>query len=500
VAAGAILPRGDVWAWRLNPATIASRIALPFVLAVLCAGCAMPRAVSPVAPQAKACVEMFERADRLVERAGVRDEGEARVRGFPYLRIDRLHASFAGEVSAPERFSAWIGALGALDSRALDFERRNLSVEQRAALASGAEMEECRALLVEHDRRDAARRALLVERAVVADDYLAGWRAAGLYPLAAPFVSHAIARWHREARAVFATPLEQLPVHGELRRWSSRSGAVLEAAQVRRLVDGSRDALGIPRPDPEVAGVLFGAFAPSWEIDVVDDNDRIGAPYRHPRLGVDVQRPVEYHLLSHVRRGERVLLQLDYVIWLPARPGRDMYAGRLDGLTWRVTLAPDGTALIQDSIHNCGCYHQYFPGPGLVLRKDLPRHYFEMPLVPSAAPPGPLVIRLSHGEHFIERVYADDAARAAQPLAVLDYSRLRALPAEQGGGSLFGRHGIVPGSQRGERFALWPMGIRSPGAMRQWGRHPVAFVGRRHFDDPWLLDSLFTGVGADAAH
>ena len=24
------------------------------------------------------------------------------------------------------------------------------------------------------------------------------------------------------------------------------------------------------------------------------------------------------------------------------------------------------------------------------------------------------------------------------------------------------------------------MGIRSPGAMRQWGRHPTAFVGRRH--------------------
>jgi hypothetical protein len=35
------------------------------------------------------------------------------------------------------------------------------------------------------------------------------------------------------------------------------------------------------------------------------------------------------------------------------------------------------------------------------------------------------------------------------------------------------------------------MGIRSPGAMRQWGRHAVAFVGRRHFDDPRLIEALF---------
>jgi len=37
---------------------------------------------------------------------------------------------------------------------------------------------------------------------------------------------------------------------------------------------------------------------------------------------------------------------------------------------------------------------------------------------------------------------------------------------------------------------LWPMGVASAGAMRQWGRHATAFIGRRHFDDPWLLDAL----------
>jgi hypothetical protein len=38
------------------------------------------------------------------------------------------------------------------------------------------------------------------------------------------------------------------------------------------------------------------------------------------------------------------------------------------------------------------------------------------------------------------------------------------------------------------------MGIRSPGAMRQVGRHAIAFVGRRHFDDPFLIPALFETV------
>jgi hypothetical protein len=27
--------------------------------------------------------------------------------------------------------------------------------------------------------------------------------------------------------------------------------------------------------------------------------------------------------------------------------------------------------------------------------------------------------------------------------------------------------------------------------MRQWGRHAVAFVGKRNFDDPFFMDRIF---------
>ena len=56
---------------------------------------------------------------------------------------------------------------------------------------------------------------------------------------------------------------------------------------------------------------------------------------------------------------------------------------------------------------------------------------------------------------------------------------------------LFGTDGIIAGTERLERFLLWPTGIANPGAMRQWGTHATAFVGRRHFDDPDLLDRAF---------
>ncbi|MCS7102014.1 MAG: hypothetical protein NZL99_09990, partial [Burkholderiaceae bacterium] len=66
--------------------------------------------------------------------------------------------------------------------------------------------------------------------------------------------------------------------------------------------------------------------------------------------------------------------------------------------------------------------------------------------------------------------------------------------------SAFGPDGLIAGSQRLERFFFWPMGIASAGAMRQWGRHATAFVGRRHFDDPLLIERYFAPVsGAPAA-
>jgi hypothetical protein len=73
------------------------------------------------------------------------------------------------------------------------------------------------------------------------------------------------------------------------------------------------------------------------------------------------------------------------------------------------------------------------------------------------------------------------------------YDQLRSLPYPKGARkSMFAQNSIVPGTGRLERFILWPTGVLSPGGMRQFGRHAVAFVGKRHFDDPFYMDEMFT--------
>lgn len=49
---------------------------------------------------------------------------------------------------------------------------------------------------------------------------------------------------------------------------------------------------------------------------------------------------------------------------------------------------------------------------------------------------------------------------------------------------------MLAGSERLESTYLWPFGIPSAGAMRQLGHHAIAFIGIRHFDQPWLFEQI----------
>jgi hypothetical protein len=113
------------------------------------------------------------------------------------------------------------------------------------------------------------------------------------------------------------------------------------------------------------------------------------------------------------------------------------------------------------------------------------------------------VLHIASTSHYIQRVYAANSDTTAAHSEVVyqfrDYDVLRALPVDKGFRSLFGPDGIVPHTERRERCLLWPTGVQSPGAMRQWGRHAVAFVGERHFDDPDLIERYFEMVPGEFA-
>ena len=106
-------------------------------------------------------------------------------------------------------------------------------------------------------------------------------------------------------------------------------------------------------------------------------------------------------------------------------------------------------------------------------------------------------MRLQSATHYVVGLSVfDDAQGVTTALdghyRLADDDALRRLPLPEGGTrSAFGADGIIVGTERGERLLFWPMGIDSPGAMRQWGRQPTAFVGRRHFDDARLVGERF---------
>lgn len=175
----------------------------------------------------------------------------------------------------------------------------------------------------------------------------------------------------------------------------------------------------------------------------------------------------------------------------------DLLAGHLDGITWRVTLDSDGEPLIADAMHNCGCYHMAFPGSHLGAKTRSGR--WEEPLL---APQrlaardgvgGRYVIRVEAKTHYLQRVYLTPEQAHGIAYALTPYNALRRLLKVDGGReSAFSPNGLLLGTQRAERWLFWPMGVLSPGAMRQRGHHPVAFIGERHFDDPNLISRHFS--------
>jgi hypothetical protein len=226
---------------------------------------------------------------------------------------------------------------------------------------------------------------------------------------------------------------------------------------------------------------------------------------------VSLEQPVVYQRFTATRLAGRWLPQLVYTLWFPERPARsrlDPLAGALDGVIVRLTLSESGEILLLDTIHACGCYHLFFASERLQARTGAPRHeeWLFAPAPLPALPPGErLMVHISSGAHQVMAVTSGSfSAQAGSPpipsaAPVRSYRTasedlLRALPLDPpqaGSRSLYAPDGLVPGSQRGERWFFWPMGIASAGAMRQWGHHATAFVGRRHFDDPDLLEARF---------
>lgn len=446
------------------------------------------------------CADFFSVSDRAVVDGKVMDAGVFRVEGYPYLRTDRFLASFGKQAYDPTAFADWIDRLQALDQEARWYEIANLpddDLSQAQKLAALQKVADCGNLLKQEDFAAKEARQGLRRSISTPDEYIGARRMLGLYPLTDWFVSRGVAKWHDEARRSFSP--EPPPDWQTIMCYSPPEAEALPAGErIAALVE--RDALGVPQYTPETLEALFAIHAPVWEVETQGDGDRIGKPFWAGKddLQIDVNAPVTFTKVNFTRFETKILTQLNYVIWFPARSKTgvfDLYGGKFDGIDYRVTLDVDGAPLLYETIHNCGCFYKAYSTKRLKLREEI--EYAEPPLIFKAPPidsnSEAMVVALESRTHYVQHLYARPRGmRPEKRYVYLNYNELRSLPLPKSGRrGMFGQDGIVHGSQRLERFLLWPSGVFSPGAMRQWGRHAVALVGKRHFDDPFYIEKIF---------
>jgi hypothetical protein len=460
-------------------------------------------------------VRAFAVLDGAIARAGVADAETARITGFPHLRVNRFLASYRDEVEDERKFREWYAAMRTLGREGWLVEIANLPpAETQATLARlgdegfanlppAAFIEGCSRAITDADSGRPASGEALRKAAFVPDDYDEWKRVVGIYPLVRIPFAAGVRRWQDGTRSVFAQPVEALPVAGELKRYMLAGNAAMSRDDARRTLAQSRSASALGVPDAAALAPLFAAYGPVFEIDAASPYDRIGRPVQGPNgATLDTGQPAIFTRVAYTRYAGEVLPQLVYTVWFPGRPLTgpfDLLGGHLDAVIWRVTLDRDGTPLAFDSIHGCGCYHLWFPTPrarAKPLLDTLDEQAFIPRSLPAVSEGERVVVRIAASTHYLQdvRVVPAAAITATQLQPAAD-DALRRLPLPGGGTrSLFGPDGIVPGTERGERWLFWPMGVREPGAMRQWGRHATAFVGRRHFDDHDLFARYFDTV------
>lgn len=469
----------------------------------LIAGCASfdPYGLPPVTQRLQRddavgdCTRLFQTSDRLIDAAGTRDVQALRVPGFPHLRVDRVLAELAAESGdhSVSQALVWREALAALDEAGRRVELLNAGADAAVAIER---LGKCRQLLAPADQADLP---ALIDAAKVPDDYSNSMRLLGLYPLTRYAFAAGIRIWQGDTLAVFAAHAGGDPPGPPRVRYGLPEQAP----------DGSMfkdlNLPGMPTIARKVLTSLIVRHAPQFAIATATDDDRPGALVWQRgegegwRIGVATDQPALYVRIGQTRFGGRWRLQLIYTLWFPVRPPMhpyDVLAGRLDGLLWRATLAEDGSPLLYDTIHPCGCYHLFIPTERVLARPQVDRvdeGLFVPQTLRTPAAHERVVLKLAAATHYLQRVEIAAAHRDdGVPLALRDDEELRVLPLPDGGTrSAFAPDGLIAGSERLERFYFWPTGIASAGQMRQWGRHATAFVGRRHFDDPTLIDRYF---------
>lgn len=442
----------------------------------------------------RTCRAEYEAMDARVAAAGVADPQYFRVPGYPYLRTDRVLASFAHEVATLDEIGGWVRKMREFDQEAREFEYRNLGMSMQEAAESRSRFLNCGRTLSAIEFNDAPQVFAALQDVVTPPDlYSTAQRAFGFYAFTAPGMRARMEARRKALEEAYAKPVNQLPAQAPLRVW--RVNAVEDKSLAQNPYKGMLpDELGFPGLTESQWRALAEHHAPQLWIETASDGDEPAQPVHTPQgPSADPARHSTNFHITFTRFGGIPLTQINYLFWFRG-PDANI---PLDGFIWRVTLDPQAKPLVYESLHTSGRDHRIYPVQPLARRPDGDGSFAPVTIAPRLAPEHGATIRISAGTHEILRVLGPsempiDAQGAAQTYDLTRYEDLMALARPEGGTrSLFGPDGIIPGPHAKDPIGGLASGIAQPGALRALSRLPVAHVGRRHFDEAFLLETVF---------
>ncbi len=439
------------------------------------------------------CRDEYAAMDARVAAAGVGDAAYYRVPGYPYLRTNRLLASFRNEVAGVNQVGGWIRQMREFDQEAREYEYINLGMTIKEAAIQRFRFLNCGRALASVDLDDPAGYARLLAVVQPADEYSTLARTIGLYPLAVPLLRSRLTAARQAALRELSRPVDQLGAAAPLWLWSVKPVEDLRLLN-NTFAHAIPDELGMPGLVDSEWRALAEYYAPRLWIETADDSDWPAAPQlTHAGPVADATQPLVNYQINFTRFGGAALVQISYFVWFKTA-GTAEAAGTLDGFIWRVTLDPQGQPLVYESLHESGRDHRWFPAQPLALRQA-GGYWQESPLVaPGLAPARFATLRLAAGTHELRHVTPSEQAQGASPrqYELRRYEDLYTLPNPDGGTrSLFDPDGMVKDSYSPDPLGWIGSGLRQPGVLRQYGHHAIAHIGRSHFDDPFLLESVF---------
>ena len=454
----------------------------------------------------------FKHLDKVITEADVGDASSFALGRFPYLRANRFFLGLKEKIKNEAQTHLLIKQMWDLSLVTRKKEINNLPESAVIKLASTLKTEASKKAIIEqlhlyseeifqHDKVQKGFYDSAIKALIDPSEYSMFMRTFGVYPLFSLPVTIATNKTYNIIRKLHEKSFDELDVLGNIEIYSPPESKNFSGDAISNIFTPARkDALGVLRLTESEIKELIIAFAPVIYQDVVANYDKFGeVVWRNNVVSINTAKPVVYYYNTYSFIKNEPVLQLNYTIWYTDRKGPDvpwLERGPLDGLTIRITLNQQGEVVMADIVNNCGCFHYFAPNKQYVVELKKKRAAFD-PLVPTwlpeSFPQEYLKLFASSGWHQFQNISTTKRPSNATTYKLIAYDILEELPHPDGKTeSVFDSNGIMKNSYRVEPFALFSMGTKSVGHMRQRGNHPVKLLGRAHFTDPDLFDKNFS--------